>query len=72
MKVLELDQMEQIEGGSDPVLGGIGCALGVITFGLSFAALVTATGGTALLISGVAYSLAPAAAAVSCASLAVD
>jgi len=70
MKALEVHQMEQIEGGNK-VLGGIGCALGIIGFGLSFAALVTATGGTGLLIAGVAYSLAPASAAVSCASLAL-
>lgn len=68
MKTLELHKMEKIEGGND-VIGGIGCALGVITFGLSFAALVTATGGTALLLAGVAYSLTPAATAISCISV---
>ena len=66
-----MKSLEQILGGNK-VLGGIGCALGIIGFGLSFAALVTATGGTGLLLAGVAYSLAPAGAAVSCASLAVD
>ncbi|MTI89023.1 MAG: hypothetical protein FH748_13780 [Balneolaceae bacterium] len=71
MKALEVHQMEEIVGGDgDKVIAGIGCALGVISFGLAFASLVTATGGTALLISAAAYSIAPSAAALSCVGLA--
>lgn len=63
MKKMELNQMEEIEGGNAK---SIGCALSIIGFGLAFAGLVTATGGAGLLIAAAGYSIAPASAALSC------
>lgn len=56
MKSLTFEQMESIEGGSK-VLAGISCGIGIAAFGLAFAGLVTATGGTALLIAAASYRL---------------
>jgi hypothetical protein len=53
MKTLNLTQMENISGGGLALVG-------------AFVALVTATGGAALAIAAVSYSVAPAAWGLAC------
>ena len=66
MKTLSFEQMEEVGGGRD-ARKNIGCAFGILGFGLAAAGLVLVTGGTAaVLVAGLSYSIAPAAAALSC------
>lgn len=64
MKTLELHEMENINGGLSA--GDIGCGIALVGAGIAFASLVTATGGTALILAAAGWSIAPAGAALSC------
>jgi len=78
MKKMNFEQMENLKGGTeaveslseDTIVDGISwlsCAFGIAGFGLAAAGLVLVSGGTAaVLVAGLTYSIAPAAAALSC------
>jgi hypothetical protein len=63
MKTLNLEQMEKIEGGK---IQALECGIASIALIGAFAALVTATGGAALAIAAVTYSVAPAGWGLAC------
>jgi lactobin A/cerein 7B family class IIb bacteriocin len=64
MKKLNLEQMEDVNGGK--LLQALGCGFASIALVGAFAALVTATGGAALAIAAVTYSISPAAWGLAC------
>jgi hypothetical protein len=64
MKTLSLEQMENISGGN--ILRALGCGFASVALVGAFVALVTATGGAALAIAAVTYSVAPAAWGLAC------
>jgi hypothetical protein len=64
MKKLNLEQMESVNGGS--LISALGCGFASIALVGAFAALVTATGGAALAIAAVTYSVAPAGWGIAC------
>jgi bacteriocin-like protein len=64
MKTLNLKQMENISGGG--LLKALGCGFASVALVGAFVALVTATGGAALAIAAVSYSVAPAAWGLAC------
>lgn len=64
MKTLTFEQMETISGGG--FLKALGCGLASVALVGAFVALVTATGGAALAVAAVTYSVAPAAWGLAC------
>ncbi|MCX6328355.1 MAG: hypothetical protein NTZ85_02415 [Bacteroidia bacterium] len=64
MKTLTIEQMETISGGG--LLKALGCGFASVALVGAFVALVTATGGAALAVAAVAYSVAPAAWGLAC------
>lgn len=64
MKKLSLEQMGNVNGGN--MLRALGCGIASIGLIGAFAALVTATGGAALAIAAVTYSVAPAGWGLAC------
>ena len=64
MKKLNVEQMENVNGGS--LLRVLGCGIASVALVGAFAALVTATGGAALAIAAVTYSVAPAGWGLTC------
>ena len=64
MKTLNLEQMENVNGGS--FLKALGCGFASIALVGAFAALVTATGGAALAFAAITYSVAPAGWGLAC------
>lgn len=63
MKTLSLEQMEEVNGGR---MRALECGIASIALIGAFAALVTATGGAALAIAAVTYSVAPAGWGLAC------
>jgi bacteriocin-like protein len=62
MKQLTNKQLQSITG-----QGWLSCSIGIAAFGLAAASLILATGGGAApVVAAVAYSIAPAGAALSC------
>ena len=58
MKKLEIDQMENIKGGTYQYKG-LFCGMAIAAYGIAAASLVLATGGTAaVLLAGLGYSVA--------------
>jgi hypothetical protein len=64
MKKLNLEQMETVNGGNR--LRAFECGIASIALVGAFAALVTATGGAALAIAAVTFSVAPTGWGLSC------
>ncbi len=85
MNELDFNQMESIQGGQVRYSGSnsnysnnlteasaadyLSCGLGVLGVGIAFVGLVTATGGLGLIVAGIGFSVAPAAAGLSCMNL---
>jgi hypothetical protein len=63
MKTLNLEQMEKVNGGK---MLALECGIASIALVGAFAALVTATGGAALAIAAITYSVAPAGWGLAC------
>ena len=63
MKTLSLEEMGKVSGGK---LQSLECGIASIALIGAFAALVTATGGAALAIAAVTYSVAPAGWGLAC------
>ena len=63
MRTMNFEQMESVNGGRTAAQW-LGCGLGIVAVGISFAALVTATSGIGLAAAG--FIIAPSAAGLSC------
>ncbi|GAA0739218.1 hypothetical protein [Gaetbulibacter jejuensis] len=62
MKTLELNQMENVEGGIS-----LGCGFAILGAGIALGSLIVASGGTAAVVLAAAgWSIAPSAVALSC------
>jgi len=64
MKTLELNQMENLQGG-----GPVGCTAGIVMGALTFAGAFFITGGASAILWAVTWSLTPLAVAIGCTDL---